>query len=216
MAAFNTLSPPVGLVRHGALMALAAFLSGCAHMNEAECQLADWRTIGFEDGSRGADASLIGRHREVCAKHGVAPDLVAYQDGRDEGLRQFCRPANGFNQGQSGAAYRGVCPRDLEPDFLAAWNAGRQIWEVASAVRETEQQLQRREQRLAWLKEERQAAEAELISDGVTAERRAELLAEVKELAKEQGAVENQVTELLIELDRRQERLAYERGTAAW
>ncbi|MEO0425634.1 MAG: DUF2799 domain-containing protein [Pseudomonadota bacterium] len=204
------------ILRAGALALLAGQLAGCAHMNEAECQLADWRTIGFEDGARGADASRIGKHREVCARHGVAPDLVAYQNGRDEGLRQFCRPANGFDQGQSGATYRGVCPGDLEADFLAAWNAGRQIWEVAAAVRDTEQQLQRREARLAALAEELQAAEAELVRDGVTVDRRAELLAQVKALAEEQGRLDSERTELLIELDRRQERLAYERATADW
>ncbi|MEM9385412.1 MAG: DUF2799 domain-containing protein [Pseudomonadota bacterium] len=211
------LSHPVSPTRRlGTLAVLAGLLAGCAHMDEEQCQLADWRTIGFEDGARGLDASRISKHREVCARHGVSPDLAAYQDGREAGLRQFCRPANGFDQGQSGNAYRGACPADLEADFLMGWNAGRQIWEVASAVREAEQQLQRRESRLASVKEDVQEAEAELIRDGVTADRRAELLAQVKALAEEQGALESEITELLIELDRREERLAYERATARW
>jgi hypothetical protein len=199
-----------------ALALTALFLSSCAHMNESQCQLADWHTIGFEDGAMGATASRVGRHREVCARHGIVPDLNAYRDGREAGLREFCRPQNGFRQGESGASYQGVCPLDLEPPFLVAYEAGRELYQVASAVRETEQLLRRRQQELDALKADRSAAQSELISDGVSAERRAELLLQVYELSKQQGTIENELVELRIELDRRQERLAYARDTVDW
>lgn len=212
-------SPPGGRPALAATVAgLGALvtLGGCAHMNEDECLLADWYTIGYEDGATGAEASRVGRHREVCAQHGVAPDFEAYQAGREEGLREFCRPPNGFRQGESGAAYSGVCPADLEPQFLAAYRAGRQLFEVASAVRETERMLLVKQQQLDALKADREAAQAELISDGVTTERRAELLLQVYELSKRQGTVENEIAELRIELDRREERLAFTREASDW
>ena len=47
-------------------------LGGCAtgRMTEAECHVADWRAVGFEDGSQGLGADHIGVHRRSCAEHG--------------------------------------------------------------------------------------------------------------------------------------------------
>ena len=50
-------------------------LSGCAIQGINECHYADWRTIGYEDGAHGINASRINKHRNACAKHGIAPDL---------------------------------------------------------------------------------------------------------------------------------------------
>ena len=97
--------------------------TGCATLNESEWRNADWRTIGFEDGARGASASRIGEHREACAGHDIAPDLTAYRQGRDEGLRQYCRVQNGFRLGEQGKAYTGVCPEDVESAFQAAYES---------------------------------------------------------------------------------------------
>ena len=97
---------------------LAILLSGCASgLSKEECHLADWRTIGYEDGVRGLAQSRISGHRKACAEHGVAMNLDAYRGGWDEGVRRYCQPANGFRQGRAGSRYNGVCPADLEPAF---------------------------------------------------------------------------------------------------
>jgi len=98
-----------------ALMALA--ISGCASMSESECLSTDWRTVGYEDGVAGYSGDRIGSYRKACGKHGIAPDLSQYQAGRDMGLREFCKPANGFRVGVRGHGYNGVCPADLDGDF---------------------------------------------------------------------------------------------------
>ena len=69
------------------LAAIAIVMQGCASMSGQECMVADWQAIGYEDGVRGSTADRIGNHRKACAKHGIAPDLQAYQKGRDAGLR---------------------------------------------------------------------------------------------------------------------------------
>ena len=56
------------------LLALG-ILSGCATMSQDECRMADWYSVGFEDGVRGAGADNIGKHREACAEHGIAADV---------------------------------------------------------------------------------------------------------------------------------------------
>ncbi|MCJ7558044.1 MAG: DUF2799 domain-containing protein, partial [Gammaproteobacteria bacterium] len=126
-----------------ALLALLALgtLPGCASMSQDECKLADWYTVGFEDGSRGAGADRIGHHRQACAEHGVAPDLQAYQAGRAEGLREFCRPATGFLLGSGGSNYAGVCPDELETAFLPAYQDGRHLYQLQAQVKAVDSQI---------------------------------------------------------------------------
>src|SRR5262245_18372320 len=75
----------------------AAWLGGCASrgMAKEECVSADWQTIGYEDGLRGLPPDRIGAHRVACAKYQVSPNLVAYTEGRQLGLREYCQPKNG-------------------------------------------------------------------------------------------------------------------------
>jgi hypothetical protein len=93
-------------------------LGGCASMSADECVTSDWHAIGYEDGARGYTADQLGNRRKACAKHGITPDFESYRAGREEGLRQYCQPSRGFSLGSGGARYNGVCPGDLEADFV--------------------------------------------------------------------------------------------------
>ena len=56
---------------------IATVLAGCSTgMGKDECLVADWRTIGYEDGLHGYTADRIGAHRVACAKHQIAPNLA--------------------------------------------------------------------------------------------------------------------------------------------
>ncbi len=202
------------LVAWALVTGLAA--TGCATLNESECRIADWETVGFEDGARGASASRIGEHREACAGHGVAPDLAAYRKGRDEGLRQYCRVQNGFRLGEQGTAYNGVCPADVEPEFQAAYEAGKRLHDASSRVRYTQSRIRNKELQLAQLKRDRQAKQAELVSPGISPARRAELLAETLEAARDQGAIEKEIEELKRELVQHRDHLAQVRETSPY
>lgn len=113
---------------------LNCLLAGCATMDKSECRAADWRAVGFEDGAAGRAVSHIGQHRRACAEHGVAPDLAAYRGGHAEGARHFCNPANGFRQGRTGRDYSGLCPADLEDEFLAAHATGRHLYDLQREI----------------------------------------------------------------------------------
>lgn len=105
-----------------ALFALAGCASG---MSKDECLYADWRAIGYEDGAAGRSATAVSPRRVACAKKaGVTPDMEAYLAGRDDGLEQFCRPANGFDIGARGVRYTGVCQGSSEGAFVAAYEKG--------------------------------------------------------------------------------------------
>lgn len=189
--------------------------SGCATMSEQECLVSDWRTVGYEDGVRGASADSIGRYRKTCAKHGVSPDFQAYQAGRDEGLRVFCQAQNGFEVGARGGVYRGSCPVDLEAAFVAAYQEGRHLHELESGVRETDRQISHRQEELENLAQELRDTEATLIAEETTAEERVLMVLDIKEISERQGVLESEIVDLERERAVRSQELTEYRQTLA-
>ena len=189
------------------LAAGLASLTGCGGMSANECELADWQAVGYEDGVQGRATDRFGDHRKSCAKHGVAPDFRAYQTGRKAGLREFCQPSRGYEVGVRGGAYHGVCPADLEPAFLAAYNEGHTLYELESAVRTTSSQIQRRKTRMDAIESELTDVMADALTSDTSGEERAALLVKTKQLAEERITLESEVDELEIKLERRKEEL---------
>lgn len=179
------------------ILAGALILQGCGGgMSKDECLVADWYAIGYEDGSRGAPADTLGKHRKSCAEHGVAPHTQAYQQGRDDGLVLFCQPSKGFNLGARGGGYSGVCPRALEPEFLNAYNSGRKLYELESSVNYTNRQLHAKKEYLRKVKHMMIDTAAALVSDKTTPADRVHLLAESHDLAKKHGELEGEIEAL--------------------
>lgn len=119
------------IARRSALVTLAAVaVAGCASISKEECQAIDWRTVGYEHGATGQGAERLSGRRQACARHGVVPDLEAYRIAREEGLLEFCQPANGFRVGTSGRGYGGACPQPLAAAFSEAHDAGRELWRL--------------------------------------------------------------------------------------
>ena len=188
--------------------AVLLLASGCAAMSAAECRVADWHTIGFEDGARGTQAANIARYRKACAAHGVAPDLAAYRDGRRAGLATYCRAENGFAIGERGGSYAGLCPESSEPEFLNGYRAGRRLHAARAAVHAAERRVSETNTRIATLAQRRTETQAELVSEGLRSSVRMELLARTFELANEQGEAESELTTREVELLRARDALA--------
>jgi outer membrane murein-binding lipoprotein Lpp len=144
----------------GCSVLASMMLAGCAShtLGRDECRTVDWRTLGYEDGVAGRSGEQIGRHRQSCAEHGVAPDLDAYRAGRAEGLREFCQPRNGYRAGASGQAYYDSCPPDLAPAFVAAYDQGRELYTHERRVYDADEDLTA-EQRTQALLDAKQAGE---------------------------------------------------------
>ena len=121
----------------------ALVLGGCASLSEHECRTADWESIGYIDGSRGYDAGRIASHAESCAEYAIQPDRDLYEEGRGRGLETFCTGQNGVRLGRQGYSYNGVCPRTLEPAFLAAFDFGRSLHEVDVHMNDLRSEIQR-------------------------------------------------------------------------
>ena len=198
----------VKLIGIGFLLAAIGIISGCSTMSADECVTADWRTIGYEDGAKGREASAISRHRKACAKHGVTANFDAYEEGRHEGLREFCRPTNGYRIGRKGATYDGVCPRDMEDEFLAAYEDGYEHFRLEKDVRNIERDIRRVDRDLDQAHVDLETLEIDLVADGIDSTERSRLLDETKYMTRVIGDLERERDDLIYELSVSEERLA--------
>jgi hypothetical protein len=178
------------------LGAVAFVLAGCSGMSEQACVTADWRTVGFEDGTLGRSEASIGRYRQQCADHGVAPDLESYRAGHAEGVRIYCRESNGFAVGHSGATYQGVCPADLEPEFVAEYNAGRRLNELESALSSVDGRIAGNYRAQEGIKQELTDIGVRMIASDTTAEQRLAMVTRSADLGRRFGELTNEIEHL--------------------
>ena len=197
-------------------MAVAA-LSGCASMSSEECANSDWVAVGYEDGARGYPSDRFGSRRKACATHGVTADFQAYQQGRAEGLVEYCQPGRGFSLGVNGGTYHGVCDVALEEGFLDAYRVGNQLYTLRSNVNGANSRIYAKEAELKRTKEEIRAKEADLISEDITVQDRVLLLADLKELSERTGELEAEIESLVADRARYESELRnYEQTVAAY
>ena len=191
------------------VLALAASLAGCATgLSEQECQVADWHTIGFEDGAKGRPEAQLGKHRKACAEHGIALQLNEYREGWQTGVKSYCKPANGYNLGRKGKAYGGVCPGTLEPGFLGAYGDGRSLFILERDVHRLSRTLTRKRDRLKAIETEARDAGLELVAKGIPTERRVILLDNIRKLAEERAETKTQIPTIQAELENKRQQLS--------
>ena len=113
------------------LAAVAAILlvAGCATKSPEEradtCRSTDWQRFGLNDGKLGVPISARTDMFVDCGKLGHPVDAAAYEAGRTDGLLSYCTAENGFRVGYEGRRYAGVCPPELESDFVQGFRRGR-------------------------------------------------------------------------------------------
>ena len=183
-----------------ALLMLA--LSGCASMNKAECLNVDWRTVGYEDGVAGRSGDRIGEHRKACAKHGVTPDLNAYQSGREQGMREYCQPETGYQLGVNGYALKSYCPVDLKEDFESAYHAGYDLYAMRARVANAQNELDSAHREIAQIDQNLIASSALVLARDTDNVVRAQALLDAKNMAQRKGQLKARIPEL--------ERVVYE------
>jgi hypothetical protein len=195
MRTFNS-----SLVLKLGILTAAAALAGCNSMSAQECLSTDWRTVGYEDGVNGYAGDRIGRYRNACSEHGVTPDLNLYQAGREDGLREFCKPANGFRVGARGNGYSGVCPADLDQSFVDAYQSGRQLYVLRSRVGSAQNELYSMRSELDQIDRDLVSIGAKIVDPTLTAEERAQLVVDTKHLAERKGEIKTRIPQVEHEL----------------
>jgi len=175
----------------------AALLGGCATgMGKDQCVAADWRTIGYEDGLHGLPADRIGAHRVACAKHQVTPNLAAYSEGRERGLREYCQPKNGFRAGINGSAYANVCSGAAEAAFIDSYRYGRQIHDARAELRGTHARLRDAREGVAQTEAAMTNVTAELVLPKLSIDRRAWLATELVRLTQQRSGLLSRIDQL--------------------
>lgn len=178
--------------RFSCLLALAAWLTGCASgLSKEECDSIDWRTIGYEDGIKGWSQTRVSNHRKACAKHGVTLELDAYRQGWAEGVERYCQPGNGYRQGRSGGQYQGVCPQRLEPGFMQAYQSGRELYVAEKDVQQLSRTLNAKRRHLGELETAIRDTGLDLVAPGIHTEQRVILLDELRKLEAEYSDLRN-------------------------
>lgn len=127
----------------------AALIASCAPISEEQCRGGNWQAIGFADGTKGRDASIVGTYAETCAEFGATPDLQAYTAGRQAGLLQYCTPANAYDLGRRGRRIAPVCTADSTLAMQPAHRTGLRYHEFETQIDEIEDRIRDREALLA-------------------------------------------------------------------
>jgi hypothetical protein len=176
--------------------------AGCATLDKSECREADWSTIGLEDGAAGRAVSYIGNHRKACAEHGVTPDLAEYRKGHAIGVREFCTPVNGFNQGRAGRGYSGVCPTYLENGFLSAHATGRRLHDLDVEIDRLQREARQMDADREVLVQRRDSVESVLVSGALSAKERKTMVERFKRLQTDVLQLESDIRHFELEAAR--------------
>lgn len=112
----------------------AAILASCATLSKAECTAGDWRAIGIGDGNRGYPASYVDNHISACTKHGVVLDRGLYENGRQEGLRSYCRLERAESDGRAGRTNYNSCQGELGVSFNRVHGAARALYDLNARI----------------------------------------------------------------------------------
>lgn len=173
------------------MIPLTFLASGCAKMmNENECVAADWRTVGFLDGSAGRAEGFLERRAQACAEYGVSPNLDLYLTGRSQGLESFCQPRSGFYLGLRNTSYNNVCPTNMEQPFLAAYQDGVGLRQHQNRITELESDINAALDDMDELDEEIANATRAVSDPETTEQDRLTLAIEIRNMAEERGNIE--------------------------
>lgn len=201
-------------LRPSAVALLAALaLSGCASMNKEECLTADWRTVGFHDAAAGRTADTLGDHREACAEFGVTPNLDRYLEGRDAGLKEYCRASRGYQEGLAGRAYAGVCPAPLEKTFKDGYEAGFRIFAIEDQARDRERLMRDKERQIKAARKSIDQAQSVIVSSP-DSQARSRALLDLQSRNRERSDLERDIDALAREVQRLKREAAQARSGA--
>jgi hypothetical protein len=176
-------------------------LSSCANMNESDCLTADWKLIGFEDGSFGKNESTISQHRKECAKYGVTPDLNVYRQGHFDGSKRFCTASNGFSQGRQGKDYSRSCPQQFEAEFLIGFADGQTLHALKKELNQKTSELEDAYENLDRLEHSIAEKSELMIADGLKREQRIMIRDEIALHYQQQDELLNILPELKREFE---------------
>lgn len=114
------------------VLGLLPLLFGCATTQKTsikpkQCQIANWQTVGYQDGLNGNPANQFGKYQQICTKN--PPVAIEWQTGYQQGLAKYCTPLRAYQLGREGFAFHNVCPQNLTLDLLKSHDEGYAIYQ---------------------------------------------------------------------------------------
>lgn len=170
------------MVRRSLVVLLSVGLASCATLDKEDCLSADWQLIGFNDGAAGYETKRLAQHREACAEYGVVPQIDDYLQGYDRGARRYCTAINGYDTARAGQAFSPVCSGDLRPAFAYGFERGMEAHRQVERLADVKDQLSDLKSAQRADTRERNQLKEQLIAEGISSDRRAYLLLEIKGL----------------------------------
>jgi hypothetical protein len=174
---------------------LSLQLVSCATMTKNECIQADWYIKGLEDASQGYALSRVADHSKACARVKVKPSMKDYETGHLKGSRLYCTPEKGYTEGRSGGAYNGICPKDLENQFLRAYRDGQELFSIQRNLNNLNQEISNNQNLVQADYEEIQRLKSDIVDRNSLPNERQSKLNRIDEL-------QHQIIDLEIRIDR--------------
>jgi hypothetical protein len=146
-------------------LATFIFLEGCTSMSLKECQSANWEQLGFQSALEGQpiNEAASGYSEKCTQEHNVAVRLSDFTKGYDLGLKTYCTTQNGLKEGKGLTDYKGICPKELETNFLTGFNTG-QIVGLKDEVQRLKSQVSSLESELSFKRNRISSLESEVSS----------------------------------------------------
>ena len=111
------------------LLSAALLITGCAttqSLTPQQCQASNWQEVGYADGLRGRSGADFGRYTTDCASViGATPNRILWEQGRQQGLKNYCTELNAYKLGREGYDWRPVCPLEGIEKLEEAYAQGR-------------------------------------------------------------------------------------------
>lgn len=138
--------------RMGLLVATLCILTSCATLSKEECKLGNWQAIGYSDGVAGYYPSRISSHAKACAKVNVTPNIQAWEQGRQQGLKQYCTQMKAYQLGKVGQYMNAVCPSSQIETLQKANAHGLEYYRLNQVISEQKNKLNTYQDELKKLK----------------------------------------------------------------
>lgn len=128
-------------------------ITSCATLSKQECLQGNWQAIGYKDGTAGRYPTYISNHQKACAKANIIANQPLWEQGRKQGLKQYCTQPNAFQLGTRGINLNKVCPANVTAKLQSINQTGLNQFKIANTIKKDEQKIKDYQSQLKKLKE---------------------------------------------------------------
>lgn len=111
---------------------LIALLAGCASFDKTQCNNKKLHTKGLEQAKAGKTNKAFMSFAQKCQEQGITIQTDKYQQGFNQGLKEFCTKKSAFKYGLSGQTNNGICPNSDR--FSKYYDKGFAIYKIKNDI----------------------------------------------------------------------------------